>query len=83
MDEDISESHFPRRPRSLSFYLVLFLVVLPFWSLVPLAWTFALYSLYSYNYRSYGLASCALFSLACCEVLPFLFLDYILTYLIF
>jgi len=70
--QDISDSQPPRRRRTLSFYLVFLLLVVPFWSLVPLAWAFAFYSLHSYNYQTYGVAKCVLFSVSCCEV-PLLF----------
>jgi len=66
--KDISERPFPVRSRSPCFYVVLFAIVLPFWSLVPISWFFALYSLYTGGYSSYGLGKLALFFVACCEV---------------
>ena len=40
--------HVPPR-RDLSFYLVLFVAVLPIWSIVPLSWAFVAYSLLYQN----------------------------------
>lgn len=74
--EDTSEGHPPRRPRSLSFFVVLVLVILPFWSLVPLAWLFVFYSLYSYNYQSYSIVRLGFFFMACCEVFPYFSVRY-------
>ena len=66
--EDISEHLPPQRTRTLSFYVAFFFCVLPVWSAVPLAWSFASYSIYTDKWWSYGPLGRALFFVACCEV---------------
>ena len=42
---DVSEDPTPIRPKTWSFYITLFVAVLPLWSSVPLAWIFTAHSL--------------------------------------
>ena len=42
---DVSEDPTPVRSKTWSFYVALFVAVLPVWSSVPLAWTFTAHSL--------------------------------------
>ena len=61
MDYDISEDPTPLRSKAWSYYLVLFVAVIPVWSSVPLAWIFTTYSLIVASYST-------LFYVALCEV---------------
>ncbi|OSX60266.1 hypothetical protein POSPLADRAFT_1182745 [Postia placenta MAD-698-R-SB12] len=44
---DLAEHLLPTRRRDLSFYVVLFVAVIPLWSIVPLSWAFVIYTLRS------------------------------------
>ncbi|KNZ81507.1 hypothetical protein J132_00473 [Termitomyces sp. J132] len=69
---DISELPVPIRQRSLSYYLALFCIVVPFCSTIPFAWLYVLYVVgtgtvwYALNLSS---TSKLLFPVALCEVL--------------
>jgi hypothetical protein len=56
------------RPRTLSFFLVLTIAVLPLWSIVPLSWFFVIYSLRTGVVGSFGWRGRAWFAAALCEV---------------
>ncbi|KAI0771592.1 hypothetical protein BD413DRAFT_613097 [Trametes elegans] len=65
---DLSETpHAPPR-RGLSFYLVLFVAVLPIWSLVPLSWAFVIYALHYGLVWTFAWRGWCLFALALSEV---------------
>lgn len=64
---DLSETPPPIRSKTLSFYVVLFVLVIPLWSSVPLAWIFAAYSLIA------GSKFSILFYIALCEVSVYLY----------
>lgn len=49
---DISEDPMVLRSKTWSFYLVLFVAVIPLWSSVPLAWIFAAHSLITGSFSS-------------------------------
>ncbi|KAI0719588.1 hypothetical protein C8T65DRAFT_706265 [Cerioporus squamosus] len=59
--------HTPPR-RDLSFYLVLFVAVLPIWSLVPLSWGFVVYALHYGLIWTFEWRGWCLFALALSEV---------------
>jgi len=65
---DVSELTRPPRQRSISFYLVLFVAVVPIWSIVPLSWLFVIYTLRTGMIWSLGLCGKVLFAAALCEV---------------
>jgi hypothetical protein len=65
---DISEIPARVSRRDLSFYLVLFLVVLPFWSVVPLAWVFVIHSLRTGKIWVYSKGYLTLFAISLAEV---------------
>ncbi|KAJ3570200.1 hypothetical protein NP233_g4560 [Leucocoprinus birnbaumii] len=65
---DVSELPAPARRRTLSFYVVLLGLVLPFWSAIPLAWTFVIYSLYTGKIWSYANRGRFTFAFALAEV---------------
>ncbi|KAH7914196.1 hypothetical protein BJ138DRAFT_1123730 [Hygrophoropsis aurantiaca] len=66
--EDISEIPHPERRRTSSFYIVLFFVVLPLWSVIPLSWFFVTYTLHTGLLSSFKWRGRALFVAALCEV---------------
>ncbi|KAI0081737.1 hypothetical protein K474DRAFT_1612892 [Panus rudis PR-1116 ss-1] len=66
---DIAEKAHPPRRRTLDFYIVLFVAVLPLWSLVPLAWAFVIYALHTGLIWSFSWRGRTVFALALCEVL--------------
>ncbi|KAF8812512.1 hypothetical protein BYT27DRAFT_7182955 [Phlegmacium glaucopus] len=59
---DISEDPAPLRSKTWSFYVVLFIAVIPLWSSVPLAWIFTAHSLITHSFYN------PLFYIALCEV---------------
>jgi hypothetical protein len=65
---DISEIPSRVSRRDLSFYLVLFFFVLPFWSAIPLAWAFVIHSLRTGKIWLYSRGSLVLFVIALAEV---------------
>lgn len=65
---DIAESPVPTRRRTLSFYLVLLFLVLPFWSVIPLAWVFVVYSLRTGRIWTYAIKGQISFAIALAEV---------------
>lgn len=73
MLHDISETPIPPRARDLSFYFVLFFMVLPLWSSVPLSWAFVIHSLFFKNLGAHSFFNRALFAIAACEVRPLIF----------
>jgi len=65
---DLAEQLLPTRRRDVSFYIILFLAVIPLWSVVPFSWAFVIYALrsgrvWTFAWRGYGL-----FAAALCEV---------------
>ncbi|RDX55582.1 hypothetical protein OH76DRAFT_1468814 [Lentinus brumalis] len=54
--------------RDFSFYLVLFVAVLPIWSVVPLSWAFVAYALHSGLFWTFSWRGWCLFTLALGEV---------------
>ncbi|KAG8218578.1 hypothetical protein J3R82DRAFT_4219 [Butyriboletus roseoflavus] len=54
--------------RAPSFYLVLLFVVLPLWLVIPLSWSFVIYTLYSARLIYYGWNARLCFAVALCEV---------------
>lgn len=69
--DDISEKQLEPRPRTLSFYFVLFFAVIPVWSVIPLSWAFVAYALYTRGFQESDWGWRALLALASCEVRPF------------
>ncbi|KAF9446937.1 hypothetical protein P691DRAFT_761187 [Macrolepiota fuliginosa MF-IS2] len=65
---DIAELPAPARRRALSFYVVLLFLVFPFWSAIPLAWTFVTYSLHTGKIWSYAMRGQVCFAIALVEV---------------
>jgi hypothetical protein len=65
---DIAELPAPTRRRTLSFYVVLLFLVLPFWLAIPLAWVFVTYSLHTGKIWTYGVKDLVLFVFALAEV---------------
>ncbi|KIJ70039.1 hypothetical protein HYDPIDRAFT_104722 [Hydnomerulius pinastri MD-312] len=65
---DIAEIPYAPRPRARSFYVVLFFVVIPLWSVIPLAWTFVIYTLYYGKLWNFGWKGISCFALALSEV---------------
>ncbi|KZT12486.1 uncharacterized protein LAESUDRAFT_668166 [Laetiporus sulphureus 93-53] len=65
---DISEQLPPARRRDLSFYIVLFVAVIPLWSVIPLSWAYVIYALRSGNIWTFAWCGRALFAAALCEV---------------
>ena len=59
--------HTPPR-RDLSYYLVLFVAVLPIWSVVPLSWGFFVYALHYGLLWTFSWRGWCLFALALSEV---------------
>lgn len=74
---DISEIAPRVSRRDPSFYFVLIFFVLPFWSVIPLAWAFVIYSLYTGRIWLYAKGGLALFGLALAEVGLVLFSSYL------
>ena len=68
--KDIAEILHQPRSKTLSFYLVLLIAVLPIWSIVPAAWAFVVYSLHSGLVWTFAWRGKLLFALALCEVSP-------------
>ncbi|KAK7695883.1 hypothetical protein QCA50_000521 [Cerrena zonata] len=66
--KDITDVLHPPRRRTLSFYLVLLIAVLPIWSIVPGAWAFVIYSLHSGSIWTFSWRGQSLFAFALCEV---------------
>ncbi|KAF8897609.1 hypothetical protein BD779DRAFT_1432396 [Infundibulicybe gibba] len=69
MKKDIAEAPAPQRSRTFSFYLVLFTLVVPLWSSVPLSWLFVLHTLYTKRLYFFAWSGRFLFALAVAEVL--------------
>lgn len=68
MEVDIAEvPHIPPK-RDKSFYLTLFLAVLPVWGVVPLSWLYVLYNLSHWEQAVYTLHRRPLLIYALCEV---------------
>ncbi|KXN89654.1 hypothetical protein AN958_05521 [Leucoagaricus sp. SymC.cos] len=65
---DVSELPALTRRRELSFYVVLLFLVIPFWSAIPLAWAFVIYSLHTGKIWSYAIKGQLAFVLALAEV---------------
>ncbi|KAI0938058.1 hypothetical protein AcV7_003357 [Taiwanofungus camphoratus] len=65
---DLSEQLHPPRQRDLSFYIVLFVAVIPLWSIVPLSWVFVVYALRSGQIWTFAWRGRAVFAAALCEV---------------
>lgn len=80
MLHDISETPIPPRARDLSFYFVLFFMVIPLWSSVPLSWAFVIHSLFFKNLSAHSFCNRALFAIAACEVRPLIFTAILATY---
>lgn len=80
MIHDISETPSPPRARDLSFYVVLFFLVIPLWSSVPLSWAFVFHSLFFENLSAHSFFRRALFAIAACEVRPLIFTAILATY---
>jgi hypothetical protein len=80
MEHDISETPIPPRARDLSFYVVLFFMVIPLWSSVPLSWAFVIRSLFFENLSAHSFFSRTLFAIAACEVRPLIFTTILATY---
>jgi hypothetical protein len=68
--DDSPERLVPSPSRQFGFYLVLFLLVLPLCSVIPLSWTFVLYSLYTGTVWSFSWQANVCFTLALAEVYP-------------
>ena len=68
--KDIAEILHQPRSKTLSFYLVLLIAVLPIWSIVPAAWAFVVYSLHSGLVWTFAWRGKLLFAVALCEVSP-------------
>lgn len=66
--QDLAEMLHPPRRKTLSFYLVLLIAVLPIWSIVPAAWAFVVYSLHSGLLWTFAWPGKVLLALALCEV---------------
>ncbi|KAH8105879.1 hypothetical protein BXZ70DRAFT_917198 [Cristinia sonorae] len=67
--DDISEKIHETRPRRLDFWAVLFLAVLPVWSVIPLSWAYVVYATYTGLLWRQEWASRILLAVASCEVL--------------
>lgn len=65
---EMAESVLLPPQRDLSFYLVLFLAVIPLWSIPPLSWAFVIYALRSGKIWSFTWPGCILFTVALFEV---------------
>ncbi|GLB33884.1 hypothetical protein LshimejAT787_0107680 [Lyophyllum shimeji] len=65
---DIAELPVPLRQRTLSFYAVLILLVIPLWSTLPLSWGFVIFSTFSRRITIFAWPG-PLFAVALCEVL--------------
>lgn len=65
---DISEIVAPPRQRDRSFYVALFAVVLPLWSVVPLSWLSVIWALRTGAIWSFGWRGKAWFAACLCEV---------------
>jgi hypothetical protein len=65
---DVSEIVTPLRQRKHSFFLVLFIAILPLWSIVPLSWLFVIYSLRTGIIWSFGWRGRICFVASLCEV---------------
>ncbi|RDB22664.1 hypothetical protein Hypma_010101 [Hypsizygus marmoreus] len=68
MDVDSAEYHTQSRRRTPSFYVVLFCLVIPVWSSIPLSWLFVLYVLWSGTIWSFAWPARTLFVVALSEV---------------
>ena len=66
--EDISEMCHPRPSRSWTYWLVLFVAVLPVWSVVPLSWAFVIYALRTGKLWTFGFKGWVGFAFAVVEV---------------
>lgn len=66
--KDLAESLAPPRQRDWSYYFVLFVAVIPLWSIVPLSWFFVIYALRSGAWATYGWLGRALLIAALFEV---------------
>lgn len=67
-EQDVAEKLVPQRPYTRDFYPVLLCVVLPLGSIVPSAWCFVVYSLYTGKIWLYTPPKLVMFSVALCEV---------------
>lgn len=67
---DLAEHLLPTRRRDLSFYVVLFVAVIPLWSIVPLSWAFVIYTLRSGTIWTLSWPGRAVFATALAEVRP-------------
>lgn len=70
MQPDRPEIPYVPPPRTLSFYLVLFLFVLPLRLAIPFSWSFVIYTLYNYKLWHYGWKARLCFVFALSEVRP-------------
>ena len=70
--DDVAERLFNFPQRDLSFYAVLFIAVIPLWSVVPIAWAVVGYSLHTGAVWDYGWKGWALFAVALVEASAFL-----------
>ncbi|KAH7921825.1 hypothetical protein BV22DRAFT_1197913 [Leucogyrophana mollusca] len=65
---DISNIPYPERRRTVSFYVVLFFLVGPLWSVIPLSWLFVTYTLHAGLLWGYTWRGRVVFVAALCEV---------------
>ena len=65
---DLAEQLHISRRRDITFYVALFVGVIPVWSIVPLSWAFVLYVLRSGKIWSLSLFGSVVFIAALCEV---------------
>lgn len=66
---DIAEIPYILPARALSFYTLFLLVVVPLWSVIPIAWSFVIYVLWTGNIWSFGWNGRICFAIAFSEVL--------------
>lgn len=66
---DIAEIPYILPARAWSFYTLFWLIVLPLWSVIPIAWSFVIYVLWTGNIWSFGWSGRICFAIAFSEVL--------------
>ncbi|KAK2466270.1 hypothetical protein APHAL10511_001912 [Amanita phalloides] len=69
MTPDVAELPAPQRHRDLSFYLVLFTVIIPFCSVAPLSWLFLIYTFRYHISCFFSWPSCLIVAVALSEAL--------------
>jgi len=66
--DDLSEICRPRPPRDWTFWTVLFVAVLPIWSVVPFSWAYVIYTLHTGKVWTLGWKGCVGFGFALVEI---------------